>query len=79
MLNFVAIRALAGYNYIRADEVIAVREADGGKCTVYMTGGVTIPCSEAAKDVIEKIQASEREATAPNLKKESSSYGDGKG
>jgi hypothetical protein len=27
------------------------------KCIVIMTGGVTVPCSEPAKDVIAKLEA----------------------
>ena len=57
MINLVAIKALAGFNYVRVDSVIAIGATDPTKCNVYMLGGVAIPCSEPAKDVIAKLQA----------------------
>jgi len=62
MLNLVAIKALAGFNYVRVDQVIAIGATDPTKCNVYMVGGVTIPCSEPAKDVIAKLQAASADA-----------------
>ena len=60
-MKLVPIKALAGFNYIRPDSVIAIGATDPAKCTVYMTGGVAIPASEPAKDVIAKLQAAEAE------------------
>ena len=57
MLNLVAVKALAGFNYVRPDMVVAIGATDPTKCTVYLSGGITIPCSEPAKDVIAKLQA----------------------
>ena len=57
MLNLVAVRALAGYNYVRADQVVAIRSTDPTKCDVFLFGGVIIPCSETAAEVIAKLQA----------------------
>ena len=57
MLNLVAIKALAGYNYVRADQVIAIRSTDPSKCDVFLMGGVIIPCSETAAEAIAKLQA----------------------
>ncbi len=57
MLNLVALKALAGFNYVRVDQVIAIGATDPTRCNVYMAGGVTIPCSEPAKDVITKLTA----------------------
>ena len=57
MINLVALKALAGFNYVRVDQVIAISATDPLKCNVYLTGGVTIPCSEPAKDVIAKLEA----------------------
>jgi hypothetical protein len=57
MINLVAIKALAGFNYVRVDQVIAISATDPAKCTVVMTGGITVPCSESAKDVIAKLEA----------------------
>jgi hypothetical protein len=62
MLNLVAIKALAGFNYVRVDQVIAIGATDPTKCNVYMAGGITVPCSEPAKDVIAKLQAASMDA-----------------
>ncbi len=57
MLNLVSVKALAGYNYVRADQVVAIRSTDPTKCDVFLVGGVIIPCSETAAEVIAKLQA----------------------
>jgi hypothetical protein len=57
MIQLVALKALAGFNYVRVDQVIAVSATEPSKCVVMMAGGVTIPCSEPAKDVIAKLEA----------------------
>ena len=61
MLKLVAVKALAGFNYVRPDAVLAIGATDPAKCTIYMAGGVAIPASEPAKDVIAKLEA----ASAP--------------
>jgi len=60
MMQFIQIKALAGHNFVRADQVIAVYATEPGKCTIAMAGGVTVPCSEPAKDVIERVEAAAR-------------------
>lgn len=57
MIQLVALKALAGLNYVRVDQVIAISATEPTKCIVIMSGGVTIPCSEPAKDVIAKLEA----------------------
>ena len=57
MTNFMAVKALAGVNYVRADQVVAVAASEAGKCSIYLAGGVTVPCSEPAKDVLAKLAA----------------------
>jgi hypothetical protein len=61
MINLVAVKALAGFNYVRADQVVAIAASDPTKCSIYLAGGVTIPCSEPAKDVIAKLEAATRD------------------
>ena len=61
MMNFVAVKALAGFNYIRPDQVVGIAASDPTKCTIYLTGGVMIPSSEPAKDVIAKLEAATRD------------------
>lgn len=56
-MKLVALKALAGFNYVRPDMVIAIGASDPTKCTVYMTGGVAIPANEPSGDVIAKLAA----------------------
>ena len=62
MITMVALKALAGFNYVRADQVVAIAAIETSKCNVYLTGGVVIPCAEPAKEVIAKLEAASREA-----------------
>jgi hypothetical protein len=62
MLNLVPLKALAGFNYVRVDQVVAISATEPAKCNVFLAGGVTIPCSEPAKDVIVKLEAAARAA-----------------
>jgi hypothetical protein len=55
-MQFIQLKALAGVNFVRADMVIAVYATEPGKCTVALAGGVTVPCAEPAKDVIERVE-----------------------
>lgn len=64
MLKLVPLKALAGFNYVRVDMVIAIGATDPIKCNVYLAGGVTIPCAEPAKEVIAKLEAAANEAAA---------------
>ena len=51
--------------------MIAIGATDPTKCNVYMAGGISIPCSEPAKDVIAKLQAASKDAeteTKPEAK-----------
>ena len=68
-MKLVAIKALAGFNYVRPDAVIAVGATDPLKSTIYMQGGVAIPASEPAKDVIAKLEAAQAPAAAPEESK----------
>ncbi len=66
MLNLVALRALGGLNYVRADQVVAIRATDPKRCDVFLFGGVIIPCAETAAEVIEKLQSNlQAQAAAP--------------
>jgi hypothetical protein len=57
---FIQLKALAGVNFVRADQVIAVYATEPGKCTIAMAGGVTVPCAEPAKDIIERVEKATR-------------------
>ena len=56
-MQMIAIKAMVGSNYVRSDQVIAITTTDPAKCTVYMTGGVMVPCSEPAADVLARLSA----------------------
>jgi hypothetical protein len=71
MMKLTAIRALAGFHYVRADQVVAISSTEQSKCNVYLMGGVSIPCHESAKDVIAKLGAVSEE------EKERGPHGDG--
>ena len=62
MINLIPLKARAGFNYVRIDQVIAIGATDPTKCNVYMAGGISIPCSEPVKDVIAKLQAASKDA-----------------
>ena len=59
-MQFLQLKALAGLNYVRLDQIIAISATEPGKCNIVMTGGVTVPCSEPVKDVLERIDAAAR-------------------
>ena len=62
---FVELKALGGVNFVRADYVIAVTSNDPTKCVVVVQGSPnSIPISEPAKTVIEKLEAALRPAGA---------------
>jgi hypothetical protein len=53
---FVILKSLGGQNYLDPERVIAVTSTEPAKCVVVMEGGVMIPVSEPAKDVVARIQ-----------------------
>jgi hypothetical protein len=53
---FIEVKSLAGMSYIRAQDILAVQYNDPQRCTVVLTGGITVPCSEAAKDIMTRIE-----------------------
>jgi hypothetical protein len=59
MINLLALKALAGFNYVRPDQVVAISATETHKCNVYLTGGVVVPASEPAKDVLAKLEAAQ--------------------
>ena len=66
MTSFVSVKTLAGFNYVRADQVMAVATAESTKCNIYLAGGVTVPCAEPAKEIVARLDA----ATAAALERE---------
>lgn len=70
-MKLVPVKALAGFNYVRPDMVIAIGATDPLKCTIYLTGGVAIPANEPSKDVIARLTASESPEPTQEPSKES--------
>lgn len=56
-MQMVAVKAMVGSNYVKGDQVIAITTTDPAKCTIYLTGGVMVPCSEPAADVLARLSA----------------------
>jgi hypothetical protein len=54
---FIEVKSLAGSNFIVANGIIAVQQLEPTKCNVMLSGGVTIPCNEAARDIVARIDA----------------------
>jgi hypothetical protein len=54
---FIEVKSLAGMNYIRAADILAVQYNDPQRCTVVLTGGITVPCTEAAKELVVRLEA----------------------
>ena len=61
---FIEVKSLAGMNYIRASDVLAVQYNDPQRCTVVLRGGITVPCTEAAKDIVARIETAMAEMVA---------------
>ena len=66
---FIEVKSLAGMNYIRASDILAVQYSDPQRCTVVLTGGTTIPCTEAAKDLVVRIESAMTETAAESRDK----------
>ena len=52
---FIEVKSLAGVNFIRATDVIAVQFTDREKCNVVLTGGISLPCTEPASAVAARV------------------------
>lgn len=63
-MMFLEVKSLAGMNYIRAADILAVQYNDPQRCTVILTGGITVPCTEAAKDLVARIETAMAAAEA---------------
>ena len=65
-MYFIEVRSLAGMNFIRAADILAVQYADREKCTVVLTGGVTIACTESASAVAARVTEAMRGDAIPS-------------
>ena len=66
-MYFVEVKSLAGVNYIRAADVIAVQFSDPNRCSVMMAGGISLACTEPAAVIAARVEVAigERPAEAP--------------
>ena len=53
---FIQVKAMGGVNYLRAQDIMGVQYTDREKCSILMSGGVTVPCYEAASVVVARIE-----------------------
>ena len=53
---YIEIKAMAGTNYVRARDILAVQYTDREKCSIMLTGGVTMACYESAAAVVARIE-----------------------
>ncbi len=53
---FIQVKAMSGVNYLRAQDIMGVQYTDREKCSILMSGGVTVPCYEAASAVVARIE-----------------------
>ena len=76
---FIEVKSLAGVNFIRAADIIAVQYSDREKCNVLLSGGISLPCVEAASVVAERVTAAVEgrlNAPAPQAIKQENADGD---
>lgn len=55
-MMFIQVKSLAGVNFVRAGDVVAVSFTDATRCNVIMPGGISLPCTEAASVVAARIE-----------------------
>ena len=61
MIPFVVVKTKAGFAYVRPEHVVAINASDGDDCMILMTDGVTIAATEAAEDVVARLEAEAEE------------------
>jgi hypothetical protein len=57
MIPFVVVKTKAGFAYLRPEHVLAVNASDSSDCMILMTDGVTIAVTEAAEDIVARLEA----------------------
>jgi hypothetical protein len=67
-MSFIQVKAMAGMNFIRANDILGVLFTDREKCSILMVGGVTVPCYEPAAAVVARIEEKMKDAPAPHGK-----------
>jgi hypothetical protein len=76
MIPFVVVKTKAGFAYLRPEHVLAVNASDSSDCMILMTDGVTIAATEAAEDIVARLEAeAEDEDRAVEAIKERNRHG----
>ena len=75
MIPFIIVKTVKGFAYIRPERVIAINASDADDCLILMTDGVTIGASEAAEDVVARLETESREEDAAEVIKERNAHG----
>jgi hypothetical protein len=57
MIPFVVVKTKAGFAYLRPEHVLAVNASDSSDCMILMTDGVTIAATEAAENIVARLEA----------------------
>jgi hypothetical protein len=73
---FIEVKSLAGVNFIRASDVIAVQFVDRDKCSVILSGGVSLPCVEPASVVADRITVAVGGGNTPVASEKEIAHGD---
>jgi hypothetical protein len=56
MIPFVIVKTKSGFAYLRPEHVVAINATDTTDCLILMTDGVTIAGTEAAEDVVARLE-----------------------
>jgi hypothetical protein len=56
MIPFVIVKTKSGFAYFRPEHVVAINATDSEACLILMTDGVTIAATEAAEDVVARLE-----------------------
>ena len=76
MIPFVVVKTKAGFAYLRPEHVLAVNASDSSDCMIIMTEGVKIAATEAAEDIVARLEAeAEDEDRAVEAIKERNRHG----
>ncbi len=61
-MAFIAVKTLSGFNYVRADQVVAVQTSPTGGAVLVLVTGVLIQSAESPKEIALRLEAAESAA-----------------
>lgn len=65
MADLVRVKCLAGWNFVRADRVIALQTSQTGATNILLEGGVSINSTELPSVIARRLSAAERKTLTP--------------